>query len=93
MKTTAVTDAFTANRNTNNIQSWERLILLKPETKAFYKSVVALTVPLALQNLINVGVSAADVVMLGLVGETALSGASQMCIRDSFPKRRCTAGV
>lgn len=49
---------------------------MKPETKAFYKSVVALTVPLALQNLINVGVSAADVVMLGLVGETALSGAS-----------------
>lgn len=31
---------------------------------------------MALQNLINVGVTAADVFMLGLVGETALSGAS-----------------
>ena len=31
---------------------------------------------MALQNLINVGVSAADVIMLGGVGETALSGAS-----------------
>jgi len=49
---------------------------LKTETKNFYKSVFILIIPLALQNLINVGVSAADVVMLGLVGETALSGAS-----------------
>lgn len=49
---------------------------MKTETKNFYKSVFILIIPLALQNLINVGVSAADVVMLGLVGETALSGAS-----------------
>ena len=33
-------------------------------------------IPMALQNLINVGVTAADVVMLGKVGEHALSGAS-----------------
>ena len=31
---------------------------------------------MALQNLINVGVTAADVIMLGAVGEKALSGAS-----------------
>ena len=49
---------------------------MKTESKLFYKSVFALIIPIALQNLINVGVSAADVVMLGLVGETALSGAS-----------------
>ena len=42
----------------------------------FYRNVIALVVPMALQNLINVGVSAADVIMLGGVGETALSGAS-----------------
>ena len=42
----------------------------------FYKSVFALVIPMALQNLINVGVTAADVIMLGKVGETALSGAS-----------------
>lgn len=42
----------------------------------FYKSVFALVLPMALQNLINVGVSAADVVMLGKVGETSLAGAS-----------------
>ena len=35
-----------------------------------------LVIPLALQNLINVGVSATDVVMLGKVGEKALAGAS-----------------
>lgn len=44
--------------------------------RKFYRNVIALVVPMALQNLINVGVSAADVIMLGGVGETALSGAS-----------------
>lgn len=42
----------------------------------FSRNVIALVVPMALQNLINVGVSAADVIMLGGVGETALSGVS-----------------
>lgn len=42
----------------------------------FYRTVIALVVPMALQNLINVGVTAADVIMLGAVGEDALSGAS-----------------
>ena len=45
--------------------------------KHFYLSVLALVIPMALQNLINVGVTAADVVMLGKVGEHALSGASR----------------
>ena len=31
----------------------------------FYKSVFALVIPMALQNLINVGVTATDVIMLG----------------------------
>ena len=44
--------------------------------KKFYRSVFALVLPMALQNLINVGVTAADVVMLGRVGEKVLSGAS-----------------
>lgn len=42
--------------------------------KDFYKNVFALVVPMALQNLINVGVTAADVVMLGKVSEKVLSG-------------------
>lgn len=42
----------------------------------FYRTVFALVLPMAVQNLINVGVSAADVVMLGRVGETALSASS-----------------
>ena len=46
------------------------------EWGSFYRTVIALVVPMALQNLINVGVTAADVIMLGAVGETALSGAS-----------------
>ncbi len=48
----------------------------RAERKKFYKMVFALVLPMALQNLINVGVSSADVIMLGRVGETALSGAS-----------------
>ncbi|MDM8234953.1 MATE family efflux transporter [[Ruminococcus] torques] len=46
------------------------------EWRKFYRTVIALVVPMALQNLINVGVTAADVIMLGAVGEDALSGAS-----------------
>ena len=35
------------------------------EKKQFYRSVLALVLPMALQNLINVGVTSADVIMLG----------------------------
>lgn len=48
----------------------------KEEKKHFYKLVFSLVLPMALQNLINVGVSTADVVMLGKVSETALSASS-----------------
>lgn len=49
----------------------------KEETlSCFLKRVAVLVVPMALQNLINVGVTATDVVMLGKVGEKVLSGCS-----------------
>lgn len=44
--------------------------------KVFYRSVAALVVPIALQNLINVGVNSADVLMLGRVNEVVLGAAS-----------------
>lgn len=46
------------------------------DKRIFYKNVFSLVIPLALQNLINVGVTTADVVMLGMVGETSLSASS-----------------
>lgn len=46
------------------------------EDKRFYSNVVRLVMPMAIQNLINVGVTSTDVIMLGKVGETALSGVS-----------------
>lgn len=46
------------------------------ENKQFYKSVFALVLPMALQNLINTGISSTDVIMLGKVGEKTLSGSS-----------------
>lgn len=46
------------------------------ESKTFYRKTLALVIPMALQNLINVGISSIDVVMLGKVGEKVLSGAS-----------------
>lgn len=46
------------------------------EAKNFYRKVAALVLPIALQNLINVGISSIDVIMLGKVGEKVLSGAS-----------------
>jgi putative MATE family efflux protein len=46
------------------------------DKKEFYKKVLLLVLPMALQNLINVGIQATDVIMLGKVGETALSASS-----------------
>jgi len=44
--------------------------------RLFYRSVFALVIPMALQNLIDVAITAADVLMLGNVSEAALSGSS-----------------
>ncbi|MEG0710236.1 MAG: MATE family efflux transporter [Longicatena sp.] len=44
--------------------------------KSFYKKILLIAIPIALQNLITVGVSMADTVMLGSVGEVALSASS-----------------
>lgn len=49
---------------------------MKFDSKIFYKSVLMLVIPIAFQNLINVGVQVSDVFMLGLVSEVVLSGAS-----------------
>lgn len=46
------------------------------EAKIFYKKVLLFVLPVALQNLINASVTTADVVMLGKVSETVLSGSS-----------------
>ena len=43
---------------------------------AFLSQVASLTIPMAIQNLINTGVMAADVIMIGRVGEKVLSGSS-----------------
>ena len=44
--------------------------------KGFYRMVFSLVVPMALQNLVNVGVGMTDTMMTGWLGETSLSGAS-----------------
>lgn len=49
---------------------------MSQESRNFYRKTLALVIPMALQNLINVGISSIDVVMLGKVGEKVLSGAS-----------------
>lgn len=49
---------------------------LNIDWRQFYRKVFALVIPMALQNLINTGVTAVDVVMLGRVGEKVLSGSS-----------------
>lgn len=46
------------------------------DVSVFYRNVLRLMLPLAAQNLINVGVTATDVLMLGAVGEKVLAGAS-----------------
>lgn len=44
--------------------------------KSFYKTIVALSLPIAMQNLITTGVSMMDTVMIGVLGEVQLSGAA-----------------
>ena len=44
--------------------------------REFLRQVAFLTIPMAMQNLINTGVMAADVIMIGRVGEKVLSGSS-----------------
>jgi len=44
--------------------------------KSFYKSVLMVAVPIVLQSLVNVGINMTDVIMLGKLGETNISGAS-----------------
>ena len=50
----------------------------KTQTKqnGFYRSLFALVLPIAVQNLISTAVSSADVVMVGYVGQDALSAVS-----------------
>ncbi len=44
--------------------------------KMFYNKMFAIAIPLVLQNLINVGVGLLDTIMLGQLGEVALSASS-----------------
>ena len=43
---------------------------MRAENKRFYKSLMALVLPITLQNFITNAVNSADVFMLGYVGQT-----------------------
>jgi len=44
--------------------------------KAFYRKLVTIALPIALQGLINIGVNMMDTIMVGQLGETAISATS-----------------
>lgn len=46
------------------------------QTSDFYRSLLKLVVPIAMQNLISTAVNSADVIMVGYVGQDALSAVS-----------------
>ena len=46
------------------------------KNKEFYKTIAAITIPIALQNIISYSVNLMDTVMLGRLGEVALSATS-----------------
>ena len=48
----------------------------REERRAFRKTAFSLTLPIALQHLMDAAVSSADVAMLSFVSQTAISGAS-----------------
>lgn len=45
--------------------------------KEFYKKAIAITIPMALQSMITIGINLADTVMVGKLGEDSLSGVAQ----------------
>lgn len=49
---------------------------IKKEQKSFYRALLALVLPIAMQNLITNAVNSADVFMLGYVGQTELAAVS-----------------
>jgi Na+-driven multidrug efflux pump len=49
--------------------------MLMVREKAFYRQLLRLALPLALQNVITYSVGLADNIMVGRLGELALSGA------------------
>ena len=49
---------------------------METNKKGFYRMVFTLMLPMIIQNLINVAVSSADVIMLEKVGETVLAASS-----------------
>ena len=50
--------------------------ILSVDAKRFYKQLAALVIPIAIQNFITSAVGSADVLMLGYVGQSALSAVS-----------------
>lgn len=57
--------------------TWNRMIANYVETDpTFYKQLVRIALPVALQSVITVGVNLVDTIMLGELGETALSASS-----------------
>ncbi|MBQ1661040.1 MAG: MATE family efflux transporter, partial [Treponema sp.] len=49
---------------------------MNSESKSFYKSLLFVVGPLALQNLISALVNSVDIFMLGSVGQTAIASSS-----------------
>ncbi|MGL5718371.1 MAG: MATE family efflux transporter [Paraclostridium sp.] len=44
--------------------------------RSFYKSILSISLPVALQNLITFGISVSDTFMLGRLGEVSLSASA-----------------
>ena len=52
--------------------------------KIFYKTIASITIPIALQNIISYGVNLMDTVMLGKLGEVALSATSLFHVHFAY---------
>ena len=46
----------------------------------FYRRVLAITLPIAIQNVINLGVNMMDIIMLGQLGDTAIAAADLLIV-------------
>lgn len=55
-------------------QKWRENMAVFTKDRSFYRSLVTLAVPISLQNLVTFAVSFADNVMIGSLGDDAISG-------------------
>lgn len=59
--------------------------LLEGENKSFfYRRILTVTIPVVIQNMLNIGLNLADTIMIGRLGELELAATGVIELRRTF---------